>query len=138
VTEDDLKSLLKDDKELDPWLVANFFQPLKSLQETVGKRYQISAPPQRFWEARDFAISLWECHDDEEMRRLASAYPEGAAQVCYLLSIFALERQLPRPVRNEGIEPIDRKPFAALASRALEWLDEVEAKAPGKTEPPNQ
>jgi hypothetical protein len=138
VTEDDLRKLLGDDKPIDPWLVSNFFQPLKSLRETVGMRYQIQAPPQRFWEAREFAISLWECNDDEAMRRLASDNPEGAAQLAFLVSLLVLERQLPKPVRNEGIEPIARKPFAALASRALEWLDEIEVTAPGKTERPTQ
>jgi len=103
VTEDDLKRLLEDDKPLDPWLVANFFRPLKTLQETIGKHYQISEPPQRLWEAREFAVSLWECNDNEEMRGLARAKPEGAAQLSYLLSLCALERQLPKPVRNEGI-----------------------------------
>lgn len=138
VTEDDLKRLLKDDKPFDLWAVANFFRPLKTLQETIGSRYQISEPPRHLWEARDFAVSLWECDDDDAMRRLAAAHPEGAAQLAYLLSLYALERQLQESARTTGIEPVNRKPFAALASRALEWLDEVEATTPGKTERPNQ
>lgn len=70
------------------------------------------------------------------MRQLAAAQPEGAAQTAFLLTLLVLERQLERPENRAGIEPTGHKPFAALASRALEWLDEIEATAPGKTQRP--
>lgn len=129
-----LSSILADTKEIDQWLMHHFFKPSQTLQEAVGVKYQVSAPPPRYREARSFAISLWECNNEDDLRVLALASEEGAAQLSYLLAVLVLERQLERPAMGEGIDPTVEKPFAALASRSLEWLDEVEAKAPGKTQ----
>ena len=136
MTGDRLRKILSDTEEIDPWVYAHFFQPLEALQEIVETKYQVSSPPPRYREARTFAVSLWECNDEQDFRTLAAASQEGAAQLFYLIVGFALERQLERPAMSEGIEPTPEKPYAALASRALEWLDEVEAKAPGKTQKP--
>jgi hypothetical protein len=136
MTKDRLLKIFEDQTEIDPWMETNFFQPLLSLVQTSEDRYPPPSTPPRLWEARDFAVALWECNDDQEMQLLAEAEPEGAAQLAALLVLRVLERQLERPAEREGIEPRGHKPFAALASRALEWLDEIEATAPSKTQRP--
>jgi hypothetical protein len=136
MTKEQLLKMLTDTSEMDPWLFSNFFEPLLTLQEITERLYQMSAPPKRYWEARVFAKRLWECCDNDDARELVSGSREGAAQFCYLISLLVLERTLPHLAQSGDIEPKSDKPFAALASRALEWLDEVEKKAPGKTMPP--
>ena len=92
MTKEELDKILTDESELNPDWEKHFVLPLMSLQKASNKKYPLAAPPEFFGEGRSFAGHLWECVDEDELRNLCESFPEGAAQLCYLLNLLAFER----------------------------------------------
>ena len=135
LTDLEMASILEDTGELDPVWEQHIYKPLMSVLAAAGKKYHAEARPQYFGDARDFATKLWECHDEADMKSLVDAFSEGASQFAYVMLVTAfgmLPRHREIPL---GVEPLEAKPYAALAFRAQEWLDDIEAGSPGKTMP---
>lgn len=120
-------------RPMDEQELASFYQPLFFLQEMCGTRYSVQAPPLNYVEAREFSVRLWDCCDEDEATMLVESLLEGAAQFAYLASVYSARSILLYPGKNETLAQESRKQFSLLASCVLDWLDEVEAQAPGKT-----
>jgi len=112
-----------------------FFRPVANLVKNSEKIYSTEALPPHFGEARTFARQLWTCCDNEEMKGLALAYREGAAQASFLLSLHVTKLVAEGREGSLNIQESPGKPFAAVASFLLERLDEIEETSPGKTIP---
>ena len=135
LSDQEMASLLQNTGELDPVWERHFYKPLRSVLAASGKKYHAESHPQYFGDARDFATKLWECHDESDMKSLVAAFSEGASQFAYVMLVTAygmLPRHREIPL---GVEPLEAKPYAALAFRGLEWLDDIEARSPGRTLP---
>jgi hypothetical protein len=135
LSQEEFDSIFVDTRQVDPVWQKHFYTPLLSVLEICGKKYHTGSRPQYYGDAREFATKLWECHDEADLKALVEAYEEGAAQFGYVIHVtgFAMlptHREIPL-----GVEPLAEKPFSALAFRALEWLDDIEANNPGMTLP---
>ncbi|MBE7158752.1 MAG: hypothetical protein INR62_10020 [Rhodospirillales bacterium] len=120
--------------DVDFWWKTHFFAPFSCLKAQVGLVYKESVPPESFGMGREFARHLWTCCDEEDVILLVGDDPEGASQFVFLVSIRSLERLvLCRAKQKPDSAVIAHKPFAILASTALQWMDEIEIQSPGKT-----
>jgi hypothetical protein len=123
--------------EINPLMVERIYEPLTVISEIAGIHYTpVIMPPAHFVGAREFFRHLWECCDETDAMNLATHFPEGAHQLCYLMWRYALPKLPPRQAQIQGIETKSGKPFAVLATIALEELDEVETLQSGQIPPP--
>lgn len=108
-------------------LMEKIYEPLTVVLESAGIHDSpILKPPVDFQGARKFLQRLWECCDYDEGRSLTIQFRQGAYQLLYLMNEYILP---PAPEFVEiikAMEPIAGKPFAVLASVALEELDKGE------------
>ncbi len=133
MTPEELLRIISDERDLDPASETDFYFPLLTFGQAVEHPYSLAEPPPEYSQARSHAARLWECNDDQDMRDLAAADPEGAAQLFHACVLLVFERFHVSPDIGGEIEPTPDKPYSALAYRALRWLDELEKRAPGRT-----
>ncbi len=123
MTENELGRLAGPNEKIDPLLMLQIVEPMLFVLQRRQQNDNAQNGSENWTDGRAFAELLLHCANHDEAESLCERFPEGCSQLGFFLDKSLLRVLLRLQEMGEKVQPIDGKPYSALARLALDWID---------------